>query len=710
VGARHTGVSVHSLLRFFITFRARPKLFLFVIFVAAANQFTFTAMAAAPSAGRVHQQSAVSECSGAGEVGPSCAPVSADGLQLSVPDGAEQCPASGEGASCVTNGGAGDSAPGVASTPDGQTACPGGTGSALTTPAACSDVLLSGGSSSSDNTGAPADNPSVAPSVPISSLRPAASVQTLTLTSSTKAIQSGGKVVLTATSGSGVSGTGKAIQIFDTTAGKLLGSCSKGGQCAVAYAAKSGVHNFVAYLGVPSATAPSKSALSSNTVSIGWIGLSLTSVQPAVGPGKPATLTATTTIPVEQFGYAIELFDLSNMNRITFCSRGTNCSVSLTQPASGTRSIVAAVGKPTTTFSNPDIWAVSDHLSVAWLSIAIGGSSTFQVGSTIHLTASTNADLTNTPWSIGIFDDQGRLVAAPCKKGNTCTAEVAAPGGSTPQFTAAIGAVPATRNQTKIGQLLQKVTGPTTLVDIQARSSAIQPSRLLWGVDSCKAFTGDPTGEVLPGVQETIGNPDFWGRYLTSTVCPGLSWQEIYTAAKMRMGILPIYNDYNCSAVSGYNTGMGYAQVATSVAAHDTEPKGHVIAVDIEPPGAACPGAGNVDSGFIRGWYDGVTAAGYVPVFYGNGTAGSEFGAAWCQAQSEQKAISWNAYIWSFEPSLDSSGWSKANAPVWQPNETGCPDHLAAWQYQLGSNSPDPNVDADEALSILPLWYPTNTP
>ena len=176
------------------------------------------------------------------------------------------------------------------------------------------------------------------------------------------------------------------------------------------------------------------------------------------------------------------------------------------------------------------------------------------------------------------------------------------------------------------------------------------------------------------------------------------------------MGILPIYNDYNCSAVAGYDTGMSYAQVATSVAAHDTEPKGHVIAIDIEPPGAACPGAANVDSGFIRGWYDGVTAAGFVPVFYGNGTAGSEFGAAWCEAQSQDRSLSSNSYIWSFEPSLDSSGWTRANAPVWQPYATGCPDYVAAWQYQLGSNSPDPDVDADQVLSVLPLWYPTGTP
>ena len=125
-------------------------------------------------------------------------------------------------------------------------------------------------------------------------------------------------------------------------------------------------------------------------------------------------------------------------------------------------------------------------------------------------------------------------MAPPCKNGNTCSASVAATSGSTPQFSAAIGAVPSTRNQSKLGQLLQKVTGPTTLIDVQARSAAIQPARLLWGVDSCKAFTGDPTGEVLPGVQRALGNPDFWGRYLTSTVCPGLSWPEIYTTDEDR--------------------------------------------------------------------------------------------------------------------------------------------------------------------------------
>ena len=277
-------------------------------FIAAANLLTVTAMAAAPAAGNIQQQSTVAVCSGTGDGGDSCSPGAGEGLQLSLPDGAQQCPGSGEAASCVTND-AGDVAPGVASTPDGQTACAGGVDTALSTPAACTETLLSGGSNSSNNSGAPADTPSVAPSVPILTLRPAASVQQLTLASNTKAIQAGERVLLTATAGAGVTGTGKAIQIFDTTTGTLVGSCSQGGQCAVAYSAKAGVHNFVAYLAAPSIKAPTSGALTSNTVSVGWIGLSLASTQSAVGPGKSTTLTATATIPVEQYNSVRSFFE-----------------------------------------------------------------------------------------------------------------------------------------------------------------------------------------------------------------------------------------------------------------------------------------------------------------------------------------------------------------------------------------------------------------
>ena len=665
----------------------------------ASTQLTAGAFAASP---------APSTATGAGQAACSrtaqnarvCSTTS-NGLELSLPDGTQPCPASGEAASCAASGAPGSVPPGVASTPDGMSTCPvGDTNSAVTsTPAACNY-------SDTSNSGTPVDTPSVAPSVPISSLQPAAALQKLTLSADRSSVRADTNVLLTANAGGGVRGAGVAIEIFDTSSGALVGACAHGTTCSVFYQANGGVRDFVAYLTVPTATVPGASAVSSNKVSVGWIGLTVNAVNAVVGPGKAVTVTAVSSVAVERFGYAIEMFDLANMSRITYCSRGTNCTVSLTQQSSGTRSIVAAVGKPTAVFSNPDIWGVSDHFSMTWLSVSMGGTSAFQVGGLVHLNASANADLTNTPWSIGLFDDQGHLVGKPCKSGSSCAADVAVTSSVTPHFFAAIGAVPPERATNRLVEIVKKVTGPVSLTNIQARSATIQPTRILWGVDSCKAFTGDVTGEVYPGVAGQFGAPDFWGRYLTSTVCPGLSWPEIYAAQKMHMGILPIYNEYNCSAVVGYDTGVSYAQAAVSVAEDIRIPHGRVLAIDIEPPGAACPGAANVDSGFIRGWYDGVHNAGYVPVFYGSGIQGSEFASAWCDAQSQVNQISRDSYIWSFEPSLISQQWTKSNAPVWQPEETGCPDNVAAWQYQLGGNSANENVDGDEVLSTLPLWYP----
>jgi hypothetical protein len=648
------------------------RAFLAVAFAIAAGQLTAGATTA-------HAAAPITCSTGAGACSPQAAD---DALQLSVPAGAQQCPASGMGASCLTSDGAADLAPGTASTPDGSEPCP--STSALSTPAACSDPT---------STGAPAINPAVEPSIPVSTIRPAAAHPNLTLASSAPATVSGGSVVLTADATTNLMKGGRALEIFDTTTGTLVGSCSQGTQCSVGYSAGAGVHKFQAYVvDSPADSVPTSSSATSGAVSVGWIGVSIASTQTALGPGKPATLTATSTVPVDQFGYSIQLIDADSNAPITYCSRGTNCSVSITESASGTRAFSAQVGP-----------ATSDRVAVTWLSVGLTGSSTYQVGGTIHLDATTNVDLTNTPWSLGILDAAGQLVAPPCKTA-TCSADVAVTSTAPARFTAAVGAIPAARTEDKVLQLVQQVSGPSTLVNLQAQSPAVQPTRLLWGVDSCKAFTGDPTGEIYPGVTSGLGTPDFWGRYLTTTVCPAISAAEVVMAHQQHMAILPIYNDYDCSNVSGYDTASGYAQAAVAAAQGLSIPTGRVLAIDIEPPGPYCSGA--VDADFVRGWFDAVTAAGYVPVYYGNGTAGSEFASAWCQAQSQQAPIATGSFIWSFEPSFDPGAWPKSNAPGWSPYDTGCPDAVAAWQYQIDVNSPNPNIDSDEALSTLPLWYP----
>ena len=170
------------------------------------------------------------------------------------------------------------------------------------------------------------------------------------------------------------------------------------------------------------------------------------------------------------------------------------------------------------------------------------------------------------------------------------------------------------------------------------------------------------------------------------------------------MGILPIYDDFDCSAVQGYSVGLGYAQAAGAQAVADGIPAGTGIAVDIEPPGPVCPGASYVDPAFLMGWWTGITALHFQPAYYGDATVGSAFQSGWCTVVAAYPQMAFTSYVWSFEPSLLGS-YSKATAPGYAPNAIGCGGLQFAWQFEL-SGGATPDVDTDEALSRLPLWYP----
>ena len=699
---------MHSLRRLVSDYKTRSKRHLALAFVVVANQLSFVAFAAAPTSlmlGRaLHGNVPVCAAGVNGSaVSQECAPApGADEASLSLPLGAEQCPASGPGAGCTTHDTAGGVAPGVASTPDGLAPCQAASDNpAPSSPAACTDALLSAVASTSVATsGDSLAPPQVTPSVPVSTLRPTRPVVRLELTTGNAFVQAGDRAILTATASATMTGTNSAIEIFDRTTHSLAGTCTQSSQCIVAYAATSGLHTFAAFITRPGADLPAAGAgLASNQVTVTWLGITLASDSTLVAPGKPVTFTATSTFDVGKAGRVIVIYDNTTKQQLTYCSHGTTCSTSLTQSAGGVHEIVGWIpGQPE---------ATSQSVTATWLGASLSGTSTYpQIGGTVHLTATANTDLTNTPWSLGIYDQHGLLVGQACKKGNTCSADITLTSGDTPYFSAAIGALPPSGAASTLGQILTKVSGPAALVDIQARSSAIQPTRILWGVDSCKAFTSSPTGGdgLLPQVTGRLGTPDFWGRYLTNTVCPGISGAEVAAAAHFHMGILPIYNDYNCSNVVGYDAGKGYAAAATAAAAGLGIPQGRAVAIDIEPPGDACPGAAGVDAGFVQGWYDGVAGAGYVPTYYGNGTGGSGFASAWCAAVAAQPAVASFSYLWSFEPSLLGS-YNRASAPGYAPNQTGCAGPMAAWQYQISAGS-DPDVDHDEALSSLPLWFP----
>jgi hypothetical protein len=233
------------------------------------------------------------------------------------------------------------------------------------------------------------------------------------------------------------------------------------------------------------------------------------------------------------------------------------------------------------------------------------------------------------------------------------------------------------------------------------------PPVLLWGVDSCSPYVDQPLrgAPLLPVVTWTLGRPDFWGRYLTDSVCPPLSSREIQAAHARHMGILPIFNEADCSAVQGRDRSTAYGLGAVKRAIEDGIPARTAIAIDIEPVGSVCPGAANVDKGFIEGWFDVIRWSGYTPAFYGNTIPLSAFANAWCAAVLERPEIAGNSYLWSFEPSLVHHSHAASNAPAFRPDDPGCASRLAVWQYSLSAAS-HPDVDVDLASSDFPFWWP----
>jgi Domain of unknown function (DUF1906) len=640
-----------------------------------------------------------------------------DPIRLSLPVGSRQCPASGPSVSCNPGDSATQPTPGVSSLPGGQNACPTRPGGP-NAPASCNNTLLP---TPSPQPTAPVARPgsafmshTVTPSVPSWSLTAAGSQPHVRLESNVTAVKRGQSAVLTATASLTMTGTRSAIEIFDQTTGTLVGACMQASQCLVAYAAKSGVHTFAAYVTPPVANQPTENVVTSDPVTVSWFSVALTAASaPMVGPGKPVTITATATADVGSSGYQLGLYDQSSGTRLTYCSRGTTCSTTLTKQQAGSRSIVAYVSAASETSPPLEIQAQSAPMTATWLGINLDANTTNpQRGSTVFMRATANVDVTNTPWSIGIYNENGELVGDACKTGSSCSARVSVTAGSTPWFTAVIGAARpiADQGSSALAKLVRTVQTHASLLNIQVRSTPVYPTRLLWGVDSCKPFTSNTTASkgLYPQVRLAYGAPDFWGRYLTQTYnCPGISAAEIAAAASKQMGILPIYNNYDCSAVHSYAAGLRYASEASAAATNLGIPAGNVLAIDIEPPGDYCPGAGSVDAGFVMGWFDGIILANFAPMYYGNGTAGSEFASAWCRAVGARPEIAMSAYLWSFEPSL-LGRFTKAKAPEYSPQLPGCSANMAAWQYVLSSGS-RPDVDSDEAISKLPLWYPTAT-
>ena len=595
-------------------------------------------------------------------------PVGARGY-VKVPTGALPCPNSGVGASCSR------------------------------------DVAAASGQSSSSPVPSLLTEQVAAPEA-VQSRQPAPQID---LSADKTILAPGDSVELTASTTVNASGSPLALEIFDQATQAQVGACVQVSTCQVAFSADGGEHQFIAYLAVPSPTIPVEGIrLESTTLNVQWLAVNLVASNPSVvGPGTPVTFTARASTEVSRIGYQLNFIDGMTSQRLTYCSQGITCSTSLVEPDAGTHQVIATLTATAGSLASPPVQLKSAPVAATWLGIGVTASAYSLQGGTTAVVASANADLTATPWDILIYRNPGQLVGGPCVAA-TCTANVILPASGTPSFFAVIARKSSVTNgSASPSPTPSPAEGVTAKSDIQVRSANVTPVRMLWGVDSCASFTQDAAGStgLLPQVSSMLGAPDFWARYLPTTGnCPALSTTEIAAARSRHMGILPIYNDYDCSAVSGAAAGAAYAASAVQIAAADLIPSGTGIAIDIEPPGDACPGAANVDAGFITAWYDGIASAGYAPIYYGNTTPGSEFGRAWCSAVGQRPAIAANSFLWTFEPDL-LGVFAKSTAPEFAPNYTGCAGQYDAWQYRISDGSP-PDVDHDEATNQLPIWYP----
>ena len=607
--------------------------------------------------------------------------------RIEVPSGAAQCPNSGAGAACSHATAATQA--GSSSVPEGLTACPSDGAKSVDAPGACS----ADGQPAATAGGAPVRLTPVLP--------------TVTLGVDKTVLASGSPALLVATSSADVTGTPWAIQIFDMTSRTPVGACAQSSVCTVAYTGKAGRRSFSAYVMTPGQKVPTSGAAASNRVDVKWLGVSIAVKNPSiVAPGKPITFTASASENVAQIGYRIELRDAASGQRMTFCSQGTTCSTSLVEPTAGTRTLSAALvaQSPASHSGTVSLSPTSGNVSGTWLGVSLVSSSTggLSGGGAVSLTATANADLSQTPWSIYIQNDAGQQVGQPCNA-VVCSATISVGANDHSTYRAIIARTSTSPSApSPLGVVLRQAPANSARLDLQASSQLVRPTRMLWGVDSCKNYVDSG---LLGQVQSQLGTPDFWGRYLPPTGnCPGLSGAEIQAAHARHMGILPIYNDYDCSAVSGDAAGSSYGLAAVQWAWNDLIPPGTAIAVDIEPPGDACPGAANVDKGFIEGWFDQIATAKFVPAFYGNTSGGSAFATAWCAAVAERPDIADHSFLWSFEPSLI-QGHGRASAPVFEPYWAGCAGHYQVWQYSLSAGS-DPDVDVDLSSTDFPFWWP----
>jgi RHS repeat-associated protein len=250
---------------------------------------------------------------------------------------------------------------------------------------------------------------------------------TLALTTDKAELLNGETATLTATANQSVSGTGWAIQVFDTASNTRYANCVSGTTCTYTVDWGNAGHGFVAYVGQQSSTKPPPALqATSNTVTIAhaaWT-LTLSSDRGALRNGETATVTATANQPVGGTGWAIQVFDQNANVRYANCVAGTTCTYTVNWSNAG-HDFVAYVGQQSSTKPPPSLQATSNVVTVArvpWSVSLTTDASSLETGQTATLTATADQPVDGTGFTIQVFDVLTGTRLANCATGTTCTA------------------------------------------------------------------------------------------------------------------------------------------------------------------------------------------------------------------------------------------------------------------------------------------------
>jgi len=141
----------------------------------------------------------------------------------------------------------------------------------------------------------------------------------------------------------------------------------------------------------------------------------------AVQPGQSAVLTATASLTMTGTRSAIEIFDQTTGTLVGACMQASQCLVSYAAN-SGIHTFAAYVTPPVANQPTENV-VTSNSVTVSWFSVTLAAPSASMAGpgKPVTITAVTTADVSNSGYELGLYDQSAGTRLTYCSHGTTCS-------------------------------------------------------------------------------------------------------------------------------------------------------------------------------------------------------------------------------------------------------------------------------------------------